>query len=151
MDDLRTAGLLDLTTDIVVAYLSKNSIDAARIPSLIASVHAALDRVDQGAPEEPAVPDETKSRAEVRKSIGATHLISFLDGRPYKTLKRHLAVNGLRPDDYRQRFGLPADYPMTHPSYSAHRSELAKSMGLGAGGRKPKATPPAKGGRRKAG
>ena len=74
------------------------------------------------------------SAAQIRKSITADAIVSFLDGKPYKTLKRHLTTHGLQPHTYRQRFGLPDDYPMVAPNYAAQRSALAKQIGLGRGG-----------------
>lgn len=142
---------LDLTVAIVEAFVSRNSISPDALPALIASTHAALAGLGQGAEPVEEVEDFTKSKAEIRKSIGPDALISFLDGKPYKSLKRHVSTHGLTMDEYRARFGLPDDYPSVSPAYSAARSALAKSMGLGrkAGepapkrGRKPKAAPAA--------
>ncbi|MFC6790598.1 MucR family transcriptional regulator [Methylobacterium komagatae] len=119
-----------MTTDIVAAYVSKNHVAAGDVPGLVATVHAALAGLVGAAPA-PVEELPTLTPAEIKKSIKPDGLISFIDGRPYKTLKRHLSSNGLNPDSYRARFGLPADYPMTAPSYSARRSELAKQLGLG--------------------
>ncbi|WP_449409764.1 MucR family transcriptional regulator [Methylobacterium komagatae] len=96
---------------------------------LIRGVHASLVGLAAPVPAEPA--PELPTAAELRKSVRPDALTSFHDGRPYKTLKRHPAVNGMAPERYRARFGLPADYPMTTPSYSTRRSELAKQRGLG--------------------
>jgi len=140
--------LTGLTADLVSAYVSNgnNRVDADSLPALIMSVYTALDGLASLAAataNEPAV--EHKSKAEIKKSFGAEHLLSFEDGKPYKSLKRHLSTYGLTPDEYRAKWGLPNDYPMVHPTYSAARSALAKSMGLGAGGRQPaKAAPKAK-------
>lgn len=136
---------LDLTVAIIEAFVSKNSISPEALPGLIASTHAALAGLGQGdAPVDP-VEDHTKSKSEIRKSITADSLISFLDGKAYKSLKRHVGTHGLTMDEYRARFGLPDDYPTVSPAYSAARSALAKSMGLGVGGRKPpKAEKPAR-------
>lgn len=116
-----------LTADIVTAYVSGNSIEPGDLPGLIAATYEALSGL--GAPKlaeqtyEPAV--------SVRSSVKPDHIISLIDGKPYKMLKRHLAQNGLTPDQYRARYGLPASYPMVAPNYSARRAELAKSIGLG--------------------
>ncbi len=118
-----------LTTEIVSAYVSKNPVPVSGVPDLIRSVHASLVGLAASVPAEPA--PELPTPAAIKKSVRPDALISFLDGRPYKTLKRHLTVNGMTPESYRARFGLPADYPMTAPSYSARRSELAKQLGLG--------------------
>ncbi|MGC5779510.1 MucR family transcriptional regulator [Methylobacterium sp. NFXW15] len=118
-----------LTTEIVSAYVAKNPVPVSGVPDLIRSVHASLVGLAAPVPAEPA--PELPTPAAIKKSVRPDALISFLDGRPYKTLKRHLTVNGMTPESYRARFGLPADYPMTAPSYSARRSELAKQLGLG--------------------
>ncbi|WP_449411430.1 MucR family transcriptional regulator [Methylobacterium komagatae] len=118
-----------LTTEIVSAYVAKNPVPVSGVPDLIRSVHASLVGLAAPVSAEPA--PELPTGAAIKKSVRPDALISFLDGRPYKTLKRHLTVNGMTPESYRARFGLPADYPMTAPSYSARRSELAKQLGLG--------------------
>ena len=97
---------------------------------LIASTHAALAGLSHAAAAAaPAVEKLTPSQ--IRKSITPDALISFIDGKPYKTLKRHLTGNGMTIEEYRERYGLPRDYPSTAASYSAQRSALAKSLGLG--------------------
>ncbi len=92
-------------------------------------MHAVLSGFGKpaAAPEE----DHKVLRRSIRKSVTPDHIISFLDGRPYKTLKRHLTTRGYTPDEYRKEFGLGHDYPMVSARYAAHRSELAKSLGLG--------------------
>ncbi|GJD66933.1 MucR family transcriptional regulator [Methylobacterium frigidaeris] len=120
---------IDLAADIVSAYVSKNNVPIAELPSLIASVHASLSTLGQPA----ATPDEDHkvTAAQIRKSVTSDAITSFIDGKAYKSLKRHLTSNGLTPDEYRQKYGLPRDYPMVAASYTARRSELAKSLGLG--------------------
>jgi len=124
-----TSPLIELTSDIVSAYVSNNNVRAADLSELIASVHASLTGLGQPA----AVPEEDHkvTAAQIRKSVTPDHITSFLDGKPYKSLKRHLTTRGYTPDEYRQKFGLPFDYPMVAASYAAQRSELAKSLGLG--------------------
>jgi predicted transcriptional regulator len=120
----------ELAADIVSAYVSKNSVPVAELPTLISSVYSALTGLGQsGASEGPKA--EKLTPAQIRKSVTPDALISFIDGKPYKTLKRHLSRNGLTIEQYRERFGLPRDYPSTAASYSAQRSELARSLGLG--------------------
>ena len=125
---------VDLTANIVSAYVAKNSVRPADLGELIASVHQSLKGLS-----EPATPaaDQTKkpTPAEIKKSITPEALISFEDGKPYKTLKRHLTLRGLSPEGYRAKYGLPVDYPMTCASYSAQRAELARASGLGQPGR----------------
>ncbi|KMO31309.1 MucR family transcriptional regulator [Methylobacterium tarhaniae] len=117
-----------LTADIVSAYVANNSVTAHDLPTLIASTHAALTRL--GAPAEPE-PVKLEPPVPIRRTVTPDHIISLEDGRPYKTLKRHLAGRGLTPDEYRAKWGLPRDYPMVAANYAAQRSELAKSAGLG--------------------
>ena len=119
-----------LTAEIVAAYVSHNSIQVSGLPALIASVHASLTNL--GSPSASAEPTvEKASSAEIRKSIKPDGLVSFIDGRSYKTLKRHLSKHGFDGMSYRAKYGLPNDYPMVAASYAAQRSELAKSLGLG--------------------
>ncbi|WP_216839443.1 MucR family transcriptional regulator [Caulobacter sp. S45] len=121
--------MIDLTAHIVSAYVSNNEVPVGDLPGLIASVYKSLDSAGQAAVAE--VADTKRTAAEIRKSVGADHLISFLDGRPYKSLTRHLNSQGLSPQAYRERFGLPTAYPMVAPGYSAQRSASAKSFGFG--------------------
>ncbi|MCJ2015656.1 MucR family transcriptional regulator [Methylobacterium sp. J-076] len=122
-------------SDVISAYVANNPLPAAELPALIGSVHAALKRLTETDMADSAAKDDTKvsrpSNAEIRRSIGRDGLVSFIDGKVYKTLKRHLSSHGLDPDSYRERFGLPSDYPMVAPSYAARRSALAKEIGLG--------------------
>jgi predicted transcriptional regulator len=130
---------LTLTAEIVACFVEKNRIAVTELPDMIRSVHRTLASLGQ---PEPSDVLETKklTAAQIRKSITPDALISFEDGRPYKMLKRHLTSVGLTPADYRAKWGLPKDYPMTAATYAASRSALAKSIGLGQGGRQaPKA------------
>ena len=121
---------VELTTSLVSAYVSNNSVRPADIAELIASTHTALAGLSHGAAA--AAPKADKlTPAQIRKSVTPDALISFIDGKSYKTLKRHLSGAGLTIEQYRERFGLPRDYPSTAASYSAQRSALAKSLGLG--------------------
>jgi predicted transcriptional regulator len=119
---------MKLAADIVSAFVSNNSVSAADLPALITNVHAALQKVSN-----PAQVDEPKPTpaVPVKKSITPDFLISLEDGRPYKSLKRHLTRLGLTPQQYREKWRLPADYPIVARNYVARRSELAKSIGLG--------------------
>ncbi|AWN40708.1 MucR family transcriptional regulator [Methylobacterium durans] len=122
---------VELAADIVSAYVSNNPLPVAELPALLTSVHAALNGLANGTSQAAAEEVEKATSSQIRKSITPDALISFIDGRPYKTLKRHLAGHGLDPHSYRQRYGLPNDYPMVAASYAAQRSELAKAIGLG--------------------
>jgi predicted transcriptional regulator len=127
-----------LTRDLVCAYVARNAVPVAQVPELIRTVHGSLSRLAAGA-EAIGTPTSAPARepaspAVVKKSITNDALISFIDGKPYKTLRRHLTAHGLSPEQYRRRYGLPADYPLVAPSYSKARSDLAKAIGLGVPG-----------------
>ena len=117
-----------LAADIVSAYVANNSMPAADLPALIGSVYAALSQL--GAPAA-AEPERPTPPVPIRKTVTPDHIISLEDGKPYKSLKRHLTTRGLTPDEYRRKWGLPHDYPMVAATYAAQRSELAKHAGLG--------------------
>jgi predicted transcriptional regulator len=136
--------LIDMTGVIVANYVTGNALGAGDLPALIKSVYDALANVDEP-PAAAAEADTKKTPAQIRKSLAdGSRIISFIDGKPYRLLKRHLHGHGMTPDDYRAKFGLPADYPVVSRDYSAVRSQLALSAGLGRGaaakrgGRKPK-------------
>ncbi len=144
MDD--KADVIEMTTEIVAAYVENNTISTTDLPGLIQSVHRALSGISTGAetvdvaPKEPAVP--------VRRSITPDHLVCLEDGRKFKSLKRHLRTKyNMSPEDYRAKWGLAKDYPMVAPNYAKARSELAKQMGLGQGGRQAARTGVKRGGR----
>lgn len=122
--------LVQLTADIVSAYVTNNTIEAGQLSKLIEEVHQALVRAPSAAarPEEkPLVP-----AVQIKKSVTPDYIISLEDGRKFKSLKRHLAgTYGMTPDEYRAKWGLPRDYPMVAPNYAKARSDLAKRMGLG--------------------
>ena len=117
-----------LTADIVSAYIANNNIPQGELPALIHSVHDQLGKLGQPATPgpEPLVPP-----VPIKKTVTPNHIISLEDGRPYKSLKRHLTTRGLTPAEYRRKWGLPPDYPMTAANYAAQRSEIAKALGLG--------------------
>ena len=122
--------LVELTTQIVAAYAAGNHLPAAELPGLIRGVHASLQGlISKNA--QPAEQQRVLTPAEIRRSIQPDGLISFEDGKAYKTLRRHLARLGLTPETYRAKWGLPVDYPMTASAYSAQRSQLARDLGLG--------------------
>jgi predicted transcriptional regulator len=121
---------VELTAVIVSAYVSNNHIQPAELTALISSVHAAVGGLGKAA-ESAEPPVERPTPAQIKKSITPDALISFLDGKRYKTLKRHLTKHGLDPASYRERFGLPHDYPLTATRYSEARSSLARTLGLG--------------------
>jgi predicted transcriptional regulator len=121
---------VDLAVDIVSAYVSNNSVATSDLPQLIGDVHAALVRITGGVVEGPA--EAPKPAVPVRKSITPDYIICLEDGKKFKSLKRHLRTQyDLTPEEYREKWGLPADYPMVAPNYAEARSNLAKKMGLG--------------------
>jgi predicted transcriptional regulator len=125
--NVTSPNLLELTSEVVAAFVSNNSVPANELPALIQTVHASVAKLASGeaseAPKEPAVP--------VRKSVTADYLICLEDGKKFKSLKRHLAALGLTPEQYRAKWDLKSDYPMVAANYAAQRSELAKKIGLG--------------------
>ncbi|MCJ2121866.1 MucR family transcriptional regulator [Methylobacterium sp. J-077] len=133
---VHTPDLIGLAGDVVAAYVSNNPVPAAELPALIARVHGAIAGLAAGtgtaaAGADTSVSVDKPSSAQIRKSVQQDGIVSFIDGKTYKTLKRHLTANGLSPQSYRERYGLPADYPMVAPSYAEQRSALAKAIGLG--------------------
>ncbi|MTI18943.1 MucR family transcriptional regulator [Rhodobacteraceae bacterium RKSG542] len=123
-------NLIDLTADIVSAYVSNNTVASADLPVLITDVYAALQKTS-GTVKEPE-PEPLKPAVPVKKSVTNDYIICLEDGKKFKSLKRHLRTHyDMTPEEYREKWGLPADYPMVAPHYAAARSELAKKMGLG--------------------
>ncbi|ESX09921.1 MucR family transcriptional regulator [Mesorhizobium sp. LSJC265A00] len=122
------ADLLGLTTDIVAAYVQNNSVPVAGLTDLIASVHLALSGSVEPVASPPAV---LTPAVNPKKSVFPDYIVSLEDGRKFKSMKRHLGLLGMTPDEYRAKWGLPRDYPMVAPEYAARRSALAKSIGLG--------------------
>lgn len=127
---LEQDNLIELTADIVSAYISNNTISAGDLPALIDEVHAALHKTATG-PGEPE-PEPLKPAVSVKKSVTPDYIICLEDGKKFKSLKRHLRTHyDLSPEEYRDKWSLPADYPMVAPNYAKARSQLAKKMGLG--------------------
>ena len=126
--------LMRMTTDIVASFLTHNSVPAENVPEMIKSVHATMKEISGDTPKpepkaKPAVP--------ISKSITDDFIVCLEDGKKLKMLKRYLRSQyDMSPEDYRRKWGLPADYPMVAPNYSKRRSEFAKEIGLGRGGRK---------------
>lgn len=131
MDDAKDSdALVELTAQIVSAYVSKNDVGAMDLPQLIGETHAALARAASGgsAPHQ----EELKPKVPIKRSVLPDHIVCLEDGKKFKSLKRHLRTHyNLSPDEYRERWGLPHDYPMVAPNYAKARSALAKKMGLG--------------------
>ena len=129
-DTTGNSNFIALTAEIVSAFVSNNSVAAGDIPALINQVHSALLRVSSGNKEPP--PGTLKPAVSVRKSITPDYLVCLEDGKKFKSLKRHLRTQyNITPEQYREKWGLPPDYPMVAPNYAAARSKLARDMGLG--------------------
>ena len=153
MNEMVTVGnkelLVELTAEIVAAYVGNHVVPAADLPSLIADVHTALSGTTGQEVAAPVV-EKPKPPVPIKKSVHNDYIICLEDGKQFKSLKRHLRTKyNMTPDEYRAKWGLPSDYPMVAPNYAASRSQLAKSMGLGQQRRKPapEPAPKAKGGR----
>jgi predicted transcriptional regulator len=131
MNEDEVMALTETTASVVGAYLIHNKVGAAELPALILSTFGALARAAAPAVEEATVPAYVPA-VSIRKSLASPDfIISMIDGKPYRVLRRHLTTHGLSPDEYRARYNLPADYPIVAPTYAAKRSEMAKSIGLG--------------------
>jgi predicted transcriptional regulator len=129
-------NLVAMTIEVVASYVAHNNIRPEDVPDFITKTHAAITGIakEPEAPTEPAPPAEAEytPAVTVRKSLASPdHILSMIDGKPYKTLKRHLGTHGLTPAEYRARYGLKADYPMVAPGYSEQRRDVAKRLGLG--------------------
>jgi predicted transcriptional regulator len=130
MDSSGPPELVTITASIVAAYVSNNSIASNELPNLIAETHAALSRAAGRAVQ--VEREESKPKIAVKKSVMPDFIICLEDGKKFKSLKRHLRTHyNLSPEEYREKWGLPPDYPMVAPNYANARSQLAKKMGLG--------------------
>ena len=130
MENEAQPGLVELTAKIVSAFVSNNTVSAGDLPQLINDTHAALSRATGGVvlPER----DDQKPKVAIKKSVMPDYIICLEDGKKFKSLKRHLRTHyNLSPEEYREKWGLPHDYPMVAPNYARARSDLAKKMGLG--------------------
>ena len=131
MEDFAKSELVELTAEIVSAYVSNNTVSASDVPSLIGEIHSALSRAANG---QAAVVEreELRPAINVKKSVTPEYIICLEDGKKFKSLKRHLRTHyNLSPEEYREKWALPHDYPRVAPNYAAARSALAKKMGLG--------------------
>ena len=129
-EGMANGNFIELTAGIVSAYVSNNSVSAGDIPNLINQIHSALIRVSSGQAEAPVEP--LRPAVPVKRSITPDYIVCLEDGKKLKMLKRYLRSRyDLTPEEYRAKWGLPADYPMVAPNYAAQRSEFAKKIGLG--------------------
>ncbi|WP_323989181.1 MucR family transcriptional regulator [Nguyenibacter sp. L1] len=126
--EMNKGGLRDLTAQIAAAYVSGNGVEAASLPDLIRKIYATLDGLGRAVAE----PERPVPAVPPKKSVFPDYIICLEDGKKLKMLKRHLkTAYNLTPDEYRERWGLPHDYPMVAPNYASHRSSLARKIGLG--------------------
>lgn len=144
-EETSPSNTIELATELTIAWLANphTRVSADEVPSFLRAMHDAVAGLTGGSSSEEAAEEQTSSTpaVSVRKSLASKDfIISMLDGKPYKTLRRHLARHGLTPEQYRERFGLKADYPIVSENYSTARREMAKKIGLG---RKPGETRPA--------
>lgn len=124
------SNLIELASDIVSAYVAHNSVPVADLPKLIERVHATLAEIQGSPPAEART--ELKPAVSVKKSVTDDHIVCLEDGKKFKSLKRHLRTRyDMSPEEYREKWGLAADYPMVAPNYARQRSDLARKMGLG--------------------
>lgn len=125
-------ALIELTADVVAAYVSNNSVPVSELANLIADVHAALGRVGTVSAPVAVTPEKQKPAVNPKRSVHDDYIICLEDGKKFKSLKRHLMTHfNMSPDQYREKWGLEPNYPMVAPKYAAARSQLAKKMGLG--------------------
>ncbi len=128
---------IELATELTIAWLGNSNTRASAddVPAFLRQMHVALSELSSGGPAQaadaPAAEQSYTPAVSPRTSVKPDHIVSLIDGKKYKTLKRHLSGHGLTPDDYRQRYGLKKDYPMVAPAYSALRREAAQKIGLG--------------------
>jgi len=130
MDESSKTDLVELTAEIISAYVSNNTVVPTDLPGIIGDVHEALSKASQriGTTER----EELRPAIAVKKSVTPDFIVCLEDGKKFKSLKRHLRTHyNLSPEEYREKWGLPHDYPMVAPNYAAARSQLAKQMGLG--------------------
>ena len=129
-DNIAGANYIELAADIVSAYVSNNSVPSGDLPTLINEIHSALMRVGGGTVEVPI--EAPKPAVPLKKSVTPDYIVCLEDGKKFKSLKRHLRTQyNMTPEQYREKWSLPVDYPMVAPNYAKARSELAKEMGLG--------------------
>ncbi|MEK7801376.1 MAG: MucR family transcriptional regulator [Pseudomonadota bacterium] len=139
MENVKHADLLALTTEIVSAHLSNNSLSSAEIPALIERIYKTMSALGDETRPNTTATERPQPAVPIRKSVMPDYIICLEDGKKLKMLKRHLkTAYKMTPEQYRERWGLPTDYPMVAPNYAKQRSRLAKDIGLGTSGRKDK-------------
>ena len=145
---MATPDSVELAAEVVAAFISNNPLPRGELPALIQTVHSAVERLGKGLESAPPQVEMKLPAVPIRKSVTPDYLICLEDGKKFKSLRRHLAGLGLTPEQYREKWKLPSDYPMVAPNYAAQRSAMAKQIGLGqfrrkAGARKSSGRPKA--------
>ena len=125
------ATSVELAAEIVASFISNNPLPRNELPALIQAVHAAVKRLGKGSESAPPLVELKAPAVPVRKSVTPDYLICLEDGKQFKSMRRHLGLLGLSPEQYREKWNLPSDYPMVAPNYAAQRSAVAKKIGLG--------------------
>jgi predicted transcriptional regulator len=128
---MATSNPVELAAEIVAAFVSYNPVPKSELPNLIEAVHSAVERLEKGLESAPPQVEAKTPAVPIRRSITPDFLICLDDGKRFKSLRRHLTSLGLTPAQYRAKWNLPSDYPMTAPNYAAQRSAIAKTLGLG--------------------
>ena len=122
---------IELAAGVVAAFVSNNSVPVGELPALIQAVHTSIKRLAEGSESTTPQVEAKAPAVSIRKSVTPDYLICLDDGKRFRSLRRHLTTLGMTPEQYREKWRLPADYPMVAPNYAAQRSAMAKSMGLG--------------------
>ncbi|AQR60829.1 hypothetical protein BZG35_03540 [Brevundimonas sp. LM2] len=141
MPDHDASAILAMTTGIIANFVANNRVSPDELPGLVAAVRKSLSALGDASNTEPDIasaPTKRLTAAAVRKLITPEGVTSLIDGRKFKSLKRHLSKAGYTPQAYREKFGLPSDFPMVHPEHAALRSAVAKATGFGKGAKKPR-------------
>ncbi len=133
---METSNSVELAAEVVAAFISNNPLPKSELPALIQAVHSAVERLGKGPENAPPQVELKAPAVPVRKSVTPDYLICLEDGKKFKSLRRHLTQLGLTPQQYREKWNLPPDYPMVAPNYAALRSAMAKKIGLGQSPRK---------------
>ena len=128
---MATRDSVELAAEVVAAFISNNPLPRGELPALIQTVHSAVERLGKGLESAPPQVEMKPPAVPIRKSVTPDYLICLEDGKKFKSLRRHLAGLGLTPEQYREKWKLPSDYPMVSPNYAAQRSAMAKQIGLG--------------------
>ena len=128
---MATPDSVELAAEVVAAFISNNPLPRGELPALIQAVHSAVERLGKGLESAPPQVEMKSPAVPIRKSVTPDYLICLEDGKQFKSLRRHLTTHGLTPEQYREKWKLPSDYPMVAPNYAAQRSAMAKQIGLG--------------------